>query len=406
MSLESSLIQPLLNAKTSEDIVQSSLNFVRKHLGMEVAYLSEFVGDDLVFRAVDAPGMESMIAVGGSMPLEQVYCRHIIEGKLPELIPDTSQEPIAQKIALTTQIPIKSHVSVPIRRKDGSVYGMFCCLSRQIQSSLNSRDLDVMKAFASLSSQQINDTISMRTEQTRLRLIFSTIIETRDIDIVYQPIMDNLQHKPVGFEALSRFKSEPYRPPNFWFEQAESVEMLKNLEICAIEVALEDLKFLPKPVYLSVNASPSTIETGRLKSVFESFDCDRIVLEVTEHAEVTNHELLMKELSILRDVGVRLAIDDVGVGYSGLQQIVRLQPDIIKLDISLIAGIDKDIVKRSLTQALVGFAIEIGAKIVAEGIETEEELATLIALNVPLGQGYLLGRPADLQSALDWFATK
>ncbi|WP_135503340.1 GAF domain-containing protein [Roseovarius aestuariivivens] len=102
-----------------DEIVQSALEFVRGHLRMEVAYLSEFVDDTLVFRAVSAPGFEDQCHVGGIMPLDQVYCRHILDGSLPELIPDTRAEPICQEIAITHHVPVRSHVSVPIRRKDG-----------------------------------------------------------------------------------------------------------------------------------------------------------------------------------------------------------------------------------------------------------------------------------------------
>ena len=397
------MIAPLLDAANADDIISSSLSFVRQHLGMEVAYLSEFVGDDLVFRAVDAPGLEDMIDVGQSMPLEQVYCRHILQGRLPEMIPDTGLEPLAQDIALTHAVPIKSHVSVPIRRRDGTPYGMFCCMSRQTQTNLNDRDLEVMRAFANLSADQINDTISLRTQEEELRATIVNIIETQSFDIALQPIMDISGRRPVGFEALCRFQAEPYRPPNLWFDDAHTVGLQADLELCVIKVALEALNHLPDDIYVSVNASPATVETGRIGELFEPYAPHRIVLEVTEHAEITDAELLLDQLLLMRAAGIRLAVDDAGAGYSGLQQIVRLQPDIIKLDISLTTGVDSDVVRRSLAGALVRFATETGAKIVAEGIETEGELATLRELCVPLGQGYLLGRPSDLESAKAWF---
>lgn len=396
-------LAPGLEATRGDDIIQASLNFVRKHLGMEVAYLSEFVGDDLVFRAVDAPGFEDAVAVGKSMPLEQVYCRHILAGRLPEMIPDTALEPVAQSLALTHAVPIKSHVSVPIHRRDGTPYGMFCCMSRSTAPTLNPRDLDVMRAFANLSAEQINDTITTRSEFEALRTLIETVLAQRDYKIVFQPIMDISRNNPVGFEALCRFQSEPYRPPNLWFDDAETVGLQADLEVSVIEAALENLKHLPEDVYLSVNASPATVEAGRLGAVFEPYAPHRIVLEVTEHAEITNTELLLDELMVLRGRGIRLAVDDAGAGYSGLQQIVRLQPDIIKLDISLTTGLDTDVVRRSLAAALVGFADQTGAKIVAEGIETKGELTALNDLGVPLGQGYLLGKPADLEAALAMF---
>ncbi len=392
-----------VNPTDGEDTIQTALDFVRTHLNMEVAYLSEFVGEDLVFRAVSAPGFEDQCFVGGGMPLDHVYCRHILAGRLPELIPDTAAEPLCADIPLTTAIPIKSHVSVPIRRRDGTPYGMFCCLSRTAQPDLNPRDLSVMRAFADLSAEQVNDKIASRVARQSARAGIEMLLNEQAFDIVYQPIVDITGNRPKGFEALCRFRPEPYRPPNLWFEDALGVGLQAELEVAVIAKALKSLDQLPDDVYLSVNASPSTVGTGLLTDLFAQHPQERIVLEVTEHSMVEDYDDLVSHLDILRFRGVRLAIDDAGAGYSGLQHIVKLKPDLIKLDISLTSDIDKDVVRRSLGAALVRFAVEIGADIVAEGIETDAELAALTSLGVPLAQGYYLGRPGDLDSALAWF---
>ncbi|MFD0858346.1 sensor domain-containing phosphodiesterase [Roseovarius aquimarinus] len=393
-----------LGARSGDALIDAALDFVRSHLAMEVAYLSEFVGDDLVFRAVSAPGLEHMAHVGATMPLDQVYCRHILAGRLPELIPDTEEEPLCRSIPITRTIPIKSHVSVPIRRSDGSVYGMFCCLARTAKPDLTPRDLEVMRAFASLSADQVNEKIAARVAHAETHDLITGVIAARDFDIVYQPIMDAAERRPKGFEALCRFRPSPYRTPNLWFEDAARVSLQADLEICVIEAALAALHHLPPHVYVSVNASPATVASGRLAPVFAPWPAERIVLEVTEHAMVEDYGDLMAQLRNLRFRGIRLAIDDAGAGYSGLQHIVRLAPDIIKLDMSLTSRIDEDVVRRSLGAALVGFAGQIGAAIVAEGIETEGELACLQALDVTLAQGYYLGRPDDLVAAIAWFA--
>ncbi|WP_324754408.1 EAL domain-containing protein [Roseovarius sp. Pro17] len=388
---------------SGDDTIHSALEFVRSHLGMEVAYLSEFIGDDLVFRAVSAPGFEDTAYVGATMPLDDVYCRHILAGRLPELIPDTANEPLCRDIPLTSAIPIKSHVSVPIRRRDGSAYGMFCCLSRTAKPDLTQRDLAVMRAFAGLSAEQVNGRIAERVTYDTTATAIKAILQSRDFDVVYQPIMDAAARRPKGFEALCRFRAQPYRPPNLWFDDAATVGLQADLEICVIEQALIALNQLPPSIYVSVNASPATVASGRLGDVFKHWPAERIVLEVTEHSMVDCYDSLLSELDTLRFRGVRLAIDDAGAGYSGLQHIVRLHPDIIKLDISLTNRIDEDIVRRSLGAALVRFAVEINAAIVAEGIETEGELTTLHDLGVPLAQGYFLGKPADLATAKAWF---
>lgn len=397
----------LANAQTSglvaDDVIDASLKFVREHLDMEVAYLSEFIEDDLVFRAVNAPGLEEQASVGTRMPLDAVYCRHILAGRLPELIPDTAEEPLCADIPITAALPIKAHVSIPIMRTDGTPYGMFCCLSRKTRKDLNLRDLEVMRAFASISAEQVNTRLSSQSNVETIRTRTRDVIVARQFDIVYQPIMDAVTRRPKGFESLCRFRPDPYRPPNVWIEEAHQVGMQQDLEICLIEEAVKALNHLPDDIYISVNASPDTVASGDLADVLQPWPAERIVLEVTEHSMVADYDILLRQLETLRFRGVRLAIDDAGAGYAGLQHIVRLHPDIIKLDISLTQQIDESVVRRSLGAALVSFANEIGADIVAEGIETGAELATLTELGVPLAQGYFLGRPSDLETARAWF---
>jgi len=361
---------------------------------MEVAYLSEFVGENLVFRAVDAPGFEDSIAVGGDMPLDQVYCRHILNGKLPELIADTDDVAFTQTIALTNTLPIRSHVSVPIHRSDGSVYGMFCCLSRQPRQSLNSRDLEVMRAFASLSADQVNRQLTSDfATRSKLESIES-ILEECAFEIALQPIQRLQDQSIAGYEALCRFSRMPYRAPNLWFDDAAEVGLQAKLELLVIDKALGILPKLPNACYLAVNTSPATLAGGKVADLVAAAGGERIVVEITEHDEIENLDVLLMEIDRLREHGARIAIDDAGAGYSGLQQIIRLRPDVIKLDMSLTQDVDKDLARRALASAMVQFARDTNARVVAEGIETEAEMRTLKNIGVELGQGYHLGRPA------------
>lgn len=383
------------------DVVSRALATVRKHLGMEIAYLSEFVDGQSIFRAVDAPGLEHLIDVGQSRSLDEVYCQHILDGRLPKVIPDTSLEPICVALPITAAAPIGSHVSVPIRRRDGSVYGMFCCLSPRPSPTLNARDLEVMEMFASLSAEHVNREIDERIRRRAIEACLSDVIRERWFTMLLQPIFELGESRPAGFEALCRFAVEPYRSPDKWFAEAETVGLGVVLELAAMAEALRALPLLPPDVYLSVNAAPATVMSGRLAEVFAGQPLERIVLEITEHAVVEDWEALVEETRCWQFRGVKLAIDDAGAGYSGLQHIVRLRPDVIKLDMSLTSGIDTDPGKRSLVAAMVHFARETGAAIVAEGIETAAELSVLAQLGVQRGQGWLLGKPLDLAAALE-----
>lgn len=135
--------------------IQTALETVRGALRMEVAYLSEFVNERAVFRAVSAPGLEAMIQPSQSMDLREVYCKHILDGGLPRLMPDTGAHRIARDLPITQAIPIASHLSVPVHRVDGSVFGMFCFLSRTTRPDLTERDLHFVEAHALKIGQQL-----------------------------------------------------------------------------------------------------------------------------------------------------------------------------------------------------------------------------------------------------------
>ena len=383
-----------------EDIIDSALETVRRHLGMSVAYLSEFVEDRIVFRAVSAPGLEALIKPGDSHLQENVFCRRILDGRLPELIRDTHDYPEAMNVPIMAAVPIRSHVSVPIRLADGSVFGMFCCLDMTPNYTLNLRDLEVMHLFATLSAGQVNRALGTRRRRDTLTGAIRHILDTSDYAVALQPIRSISDLSLSGFEALCRFAPLPYRPPNEWFAEADEVGLGPALEIAVASRALDSLDSLPDNVFVSVNASPATVASGLLTPLLSCHDPRRIVLEVTEHAAVTDNGQIAAAIAPFRKDGLLLAVDDAGAGYAGLQHILQLRPDIIKLDMCLTRHIDADAARRSLASALVRFASETGALLVAEGIETEAELLTLRALGVQLGQGYLLGRPFTLGDAM------
>lgn len=214
---------------------------------------------------------------------------------------------------------------------------------------------------------------------------------------VYQPLVELVSRRTVGYEALTRFDAEPHRTPDVWFGEANDVGLGERLEVSAIRAAVG-----PATAggtlegYLSVNLSPETILAGGLSEALSPLEPAQVVLEVTEHAPVADYDALVSALAPFRAAGGRLAVDDAGAGFASLRHILLLNPDIIKLDIALTRDIDTDVAKRSLATALIAFATETGATILAEGIETESELQTLRALGVRYGQGWHLGRPGPL----------
>jgi EAL domain-containing protein (putative c-di-GMP-specific phosphodiesterase class I)/CheY-like chemotaxis protein len=222
------------------------------------------------------------------------------------------------------------------------------------------------------------------------------VLDGNRLSMVFQPIVDLKDGTVAGVEALARIATRPTRPPNEWFAEAAAVGLLLELELAAIRAAVSNLESLPEPCYLSVNISPETIVSSELAETLESVPLDRLMLEVTEHAPVDDYVALTEALSPLRDQGLRVAVDDAGAGFASLRHIVRLCPDLVKVDLSLIRNIDGDEVRRAVVTALAAFASQIGAKIVAEGVETAGELAALRAIGVRFAQGYHLGVPGAI----------
>ena len=232
----------------------------------------------------------------------------------------------------------------------------------------------------------------MRLRHERIR----RVLDHGELRMVFQPIVDLCTGLVVGVEALARFDREPHRPPDVWFAEAAHAGLAVELELAAVVAALAHLEALDDNAMLAINASPTTLLSGQLVEHVDGVVGSRLVIELTEHAPIDDYEEINAALDVLRSRGVRIAVDDAGAGYAGLQQILRLRPDVIKLDLTLTRGIDADPVRRALASALRSFADETGAQVVAEGIETVGELEQLRSLGVQWGQGYLLARPGPL----------
>lgn len=212
------------------------------------------------------------------------------------------------------------------------------------------------------------------------------------MEAALQPIVDLATGRVVGAEALARFADQ--RSPELHFSEADTKGLRIDLELAAVGVALRRLADLPPGAYLTVNVSPATAVSPRLAAMFDDAPAHRIVLELTEHAPVEDYPALEAALSSLRERGMRVAVDDAGAGFASLRHVLALRPDVLKLDVSITHGINSDLRRRELVRAMVAFSRATGCTLVAEGIETEDELDAVRTLGVRCGQGFRLGRPA------------
>ncbi|WP_010626748.1 EAL domain-containing protein [Halomonas sp. KM-1] len=388
-------LDELAEASTEEALLEI-LHAIRTHFGMDVAFISEFKDERRFFRFVDEAA--PLLEVGASDPLEESYCKRVLEGSLPEVVPDARQEPAALELAVTLKLPVGAHLSVPIRLKNGSIFGTLCCFSRQPDVTLNERDLAMMRVFADFAGRQLERQHERQQRQQAAKARIRDVLDHHRFHIVFQPMHDLVDKRIAGYEALSRFVAEPHRGPDKWFEEAAMVGLREELELAAIEMALEALAEIPHTAYLSLNASPATLLSGRLADLLSPYPLERLMLEVTEHDIVEDYEGLFEALVEMRRQGLRLAIDDAGAGYASFRHILHLAPNVIKLDRSLVQGIDKRPDSRALAAALVGFTNETGSRLLAEGVETQAELEVLRDIGVRKAQGYLLGRPGQLSA--------
>ncbi len=217
--------------------------------------------------------------------------------------------------------------------------------------------------------------------------------------VVLQPIVDLASGTRVGAEALSRFPGGWGRTPDVVFDEAHSIGRGHRLELLALERAAALLDGVSG--YVSMNLSPQTLVTGMCRDLLVTLPLERVVLELSEHEPVQDYAALGAALAPLRARGMRLAIDDVGAGFSSLRHIVMSYPDVIKMDRSIVSGVDSDPILAKLARSLVDFAHSVDVSVVAEGVETEAEHAVLQTLGVDGGQGWFSGRPAPADTLVD-----
>jgi EAL domain-containing protein (putative c-di-GMP-specific phosphodiesterase class I) len=213
-----------------------------------------------------------------------------------------------------------------------------------------------------------------------------------------QPVVNLATSEVAGYEALSDISTRDVRSADSWFRDAAVLGLGEEFELVLLTLALEELSTLPATAYLSVNVSPHTVLSSQLPELLRDVDGKRLVLELTEHSPVDDYAALNTALSRLRHRGIRLAVDDAGAGFSSLNHILLIRPEIVKLDVSLIRDVDSDVARRSLVSGLRHSTSEIGADCIAEGVETDAQARALRELGVGFGQGWHLGPPRRRRS--------
>lgn len=374
--------------------VQDLLREARSALGMSVAFAARISDGRRVIEAVDADG-DAPFAPGDSHPVEDTYCQAIVEGRLAQAIPDTSLDSVASLLAPTVELRVGAHVGVPILLPDGTVYGTLCAYSETPQP-VDDRDSAILVLVARSIAEQLATEQDARGLHTAIRERLTQVMTGGLLQTVYQPIIDVSSGKAFALEALTRFPESFGRRTDEWFADAAQAGEAAALELAALRQAVDGLSAMPSDVALSVNVSAEVVLHPGFRDWLPQAPLGRMILELTEHEQIGDYGPIVAALASARAAGLRLAVDDAGAGYASMRHTLQLLPELLKLDISLIRGIDADRNQRALCRAIITFAKTLGTHVVAEGVETAAELLAVRQLGVDYVQGFFVSQPTML----------
>lgn len=377
--------------------VERLLTLARSHLGMELAWLSEFADGQQIIRAASGDLDTLQIKLNQGFPLVDSYCVRVLAGTLPPVIGDVRRHPGTRDLAITGAGGVGAYVGTPWRGEDGETAGMLCCVDRGAVASLDAQAGRFLGLIADLVSDHISSPVapehrSVPHEEAKIM----AILESGAVRMVFQPVVRLSDGAVGGFEALARFDDPELPTPAHAFAAAQRVGLGVELELLAAERALERLDEFSPGVSLGINLSAEALMTPKVEKMLLGFRDRNVCVELTEHTEVLDYAKLVEVTDRLRAAGLHISVDDAGSGYASLRHILQLHPGTIKLDIAIIRGIDVDPARQALTRSLVAFAADVGASLIAEGIEFQAEHDMLRKVGVEWGQGYLMARPGPL----------
>jgi EAL domain-containing protein (putative c-di-GMP-specific phosphodiesterase class I) len=384
----------------ADEQVAELLRTAKSALQLSVSFLTRMDGENQHLEVVES-SVPFLFQEGNVQRQDTSLCQAIRDKKLPAVIPDLKKFPEAMKLPAARLPRIRSYVSVPVVLSDGTLYGTFCAAGLTSDKDLTKRDKSLMEVLAHAAAVIIEPGVREAERRGAIEARLNPVLERGGPVVVLQPIVDLASGRRIGAEALSRFPREWDMAPDVCFAEAHTVGQGDQLELLAIERAAELLYEVTG--YIAMNVSPRTFLLPECLDLLGTFPLPRVLLELSEHDPVDDYDTLLAALRPLRARGMRLAIDDVGAGFSSLRHIVLTSPEVIKLDRTIVDRVATDPILTTLVRSLTEFGHGCGARVVAEGVETAEDAAALLALGVDYGQGWYFGRPgpaSDLRDAM------
>ena len=372
------------------------------------------------FVVVSAHGLVASL-LGLALPVEGTFQGRAIATGQPQISHETSSDPelTSEVREIGNRLGIHSLVVIPLMHNDIAIGALsvtasepdkftdsdviaITSISRFISALIDShselsrilddllpdpRSPDADSTTRFLASVLLSDAIRDDDLHDRLDAVLSA---PSQLHPVFQPIVDLATGGTLGFEGLSRFPMTTDINPAQWFDTARRLGRGYALEVMALQQILAAAHDIPKDYFVAVNLSPLTALQPAVHDILASAT-HRLVVEITEHEPFPDD--FAERMMPLRDAGVELAVDDAGAGFASFTQLLRLKPDMIKIDGELTSGIENDPVKRALATSIVQLASELGSLTIAEAIESRPQMLALHRLGLHFGQGFLIGRP-------------
>ena len=310
------------------------------------------------------------------------------------------------RVAKRLQDEIRVHLDVQLRPETLDRYGLF--VGQSILTDRPDADAEAL-IYHGIEEAQARAGTRRRAAHRENAAALHELLDQQDVSVVYQPLIDTIDKRVLGYEALTRTSHERFQSPETLFRTAADEGSLWALERICRNCALQNLPALESDQKLFLNVEPETFHDPELQS--ESFleaiqqaglQPSRVVFELTERAAVRDFVAMRRILARLRGLGFPLALDDVGSGYAGLQTIAEIQPDYLKIDMAIVRNLHRHAVRRELIRAICDFSQRTSTTLIAEGVETLDELETLVANGVRCVQGFLVARPSSSPDTPDW----
>ncbi len=296
----------------------------------------------------------------------------------------------------TTRTGIRAMAYAPIRNGEG-LLGLVAAGTRDEGYARHLIDrLPAVGEFAATASALLSGQLERGHRDARVRERIGRALAEGGLQPVLQPIFALGSTEPVGYEALTRFTDGT--PPDRMIAEAHTVGLGLDLEVACLVAAFDAAGALPHDTWLSLNASPEVILHSSELVALVAGRSRRILIEITEHAAIRDYGAIRHAVAALGP-NVSLVVDDAGAGFASLRHVVELTPRFLKIDSSLVHHVDRDPNRQAMIAGLRHFAERVGCEVIAEGIEDPAELAMLRELDIPFGQGYLLGRPEPVTAA-------